>query len=85
MPPKDSSALCSEAIDLALNGKWDAAHTIVQELNGELPAWIHAVLHKIEGDLGNSQYWYRRASRPFTENDSRTELLRIQETLQSGA
>lgn len=54
----------SQAIDLALAGQWDAAHRIVQQ-HGEdaTAAWIHAVLHKIEGDLENSRYWYRRAGK----------------------
>lgn len=79
----NADAQCTEAIDLALRGEWDRAHRIVQDLDGELPAWIHAVLHKIEGDIGNSQYWYRRANRPFTDREPRQELLQIQETLSS--
>lgn len=79
----DNHARCSEAIDLALSGEWDRAHQIVQDLEGELPAWIHPVLHKIEGDIGNSQYWYRRAHRPFTEEEAKTELLRIRQTFAS--
>lgn len=53
-----------EAIDLALSGEWVTAHSIVQELEDNPgAAWIHAVLHKIEGDLGNSRYWYARAGK----------------------
>jgi len=52
-----------QAIDLALAGQWDAAHEIVQEHDDAFSAWIHAVLHKMEGDPGNSGYWYRRAGR----------------------
>lgn len=53
-----------KAVDLALAGKWDAAHAIVQDYEADrTAAWIHAVLHKIEGDSGNSGYWYRRAGR----------------------
>jgi hypothetical protein len=52
------------AIDLALDNQWDAAHHIVQKYdNDPTAAWIHAVLHKIEGDLDNSRYWYRRAGK----------------------
>ena len=50
-----------KAIDLALSGQWDAAHGIVQQHEDTTAAWIHAVLHKIEGDEANSRYWYRRA------------------------
>ncbi len=52
---------CTKAIDLALSGKWDEAHTIVQEINTDFAQWIHAVLHKIEGDVHNSRYWYSRS------------------------
>jgi hypothetical protein len=51
------------AIELAFSGKWDAAHQIVQHYeNDAAAAWIHAVLHKIEGDSGNARYWYQRAN-----------------------
>jgi hypothetical protein len=53
-----------QAIDLAAAGQWDAAHRIVQQYDADpVAAWIHAVLHKIEGDLDNSRYWYRRAGK----------------------
>ena len=53
------------AIDLAESGDWDAAHRLAQEHEGEAVAdWIHAVLHKIEGDPSNSRYWYGRADKP---------------------
>lgn len=48
------------AISAALVGEWDVAHRIVQESNDLYACWIHAVLHKIEGDEWNSRYWYAR-------------------------
>lgn len=48
------------AIDAALAGDWDKSHKIVQEYNDPMACWIHAVLHKIEGDAWNSRYWYAR-------------------------
>jgi hypothetical protein len=48
------------AIEAALAGDWDRAHKIVQELEDPLACWIHAILHKIEGDQSNSRYWYAR-------------------------
>ena len=52
------------AIDLALDDQWDSAHAIAQRYEADATAqWIHAVLHKIEGDLGNARYWYRQAGR----------------------
>ena len=53
-----------QAIDSAAAGQWDAAHQIVQQYETDTTAaWIHAVLHKIEGDDSNARYWYRRAGK----------------------
>jgi hypothetical protein len=53
-----------KAIELALGNQWDEAHQIVQQYEADpTAAWIHGVLHKIEGDLDNSRYWYRRADK----------------------
>ena len=60
MKPED----LRRAVELAVAGSWDEAHEIVQRDEADpTAAWIHAVLHKIEGDLGNARYWYRRAGR----------------------
>jgi hypothetical protein len=69
-----------KAIDLALEDQWDAAHRIVQQYdNDPMAAWIHAVLHKIEGDLDNSRYWYRRAGKmEYVNQDAKAELRVIQ-------
>lgn len=48
-----------------LHGDWDTAHRIVQNLYDAHAEWIHAYLHRKEGDLGNAKYWYRRSGRPF--------------------
>jgi hypothetical protein len=45
-------------------GEWDAAHEVAQNLESATGAWIHAYLHRKEGDLGNAGYWYRRAGKP---------------------
>lgn len=44
-------------------GNWDAAHELCQEVSGEAGSWIHAWLHREEGDLGNAGYWYSRAGK----------------------
>ena len=74
---------CIKAINLALSGKWDEAHSIVQEINTDFAQWIHAVLHKIEGDESNSRYWYNRSGLKVYEsfNDCDEELLVIKEDL----
>jgi hypothetical protein len=54
------------AVDLAIAGDWDAAHKIVQADEADATScWIHAVLHKIEGDAGNARYSYARAGHAY--------------------
>ena len=74
---------CLNAIEFALGEKWDEAHRIVQELKTPKAQWIHAVLHKIEGDESNSRYWYSRSSLEVYESylDSTQELKLIKEQL----
>ena len=74
---------CIDAVDLALSGKWDEAHVIVQEIDTDFAQWIHAVLHKIEGDINNSRYWYARSGLITYEDyiDPSQELLIIKENL----
>jgi len=46
-------------------GDWNRAHEIVQEIDDRSAAWVHAYLHRKEGDQGNAAHWYRQAGRPF--------------------
>jgi hypothetical protein len=57
----------------AAKGKWDEAHKIVQDENDADSAWVHAYLHRVEGDLGNAGYWYRRAGKPVATGSLETE------------
>ena len=43
------------------HGDWDRAHKLTQKQDSADAAWVHAYLHRKEGDLGNARYWYRRA------------------------
>ena len=62
-------ALLLEAVERALAGDWQAAHRIVQDHDEDaVAAWIHAVVHRMEGDIGNAQYWYRRCGRSLRED-----------------
>jgi hypothetical protein len=65
------------AIRHGLRGEWQAAHELAQAQDHVTGAWVHAWLHRIEGDLGNADYWYRRAHRPPRRDDTRTEGLAI--------
>jgi hypothetical protein len=48
----------------AAKGDWDKAHGIVMKEDSRDAAWVHAYLHRVEGDLDNAGYWYRKARRP---------------------
>jgi hypothetical protein len=71
-----------EAVDRALEGDWEAAHRIVQEMDDDAAAWIHAVVHRMEGDVPNALYWYRRCGRQLREDVSTSaELQEIRAVL----
>jgi|TARA_B110000003_G_scaffold160658_2_gene160731 hypothetical protein len=74
---------CLKAIKLALRDEWEDAHKIVQELKTSNAQWIHAVLHKIEGDEANSRYWYARSTIEVYESysDSTQELKAIKKQI----
>ncbi len=61
------------AVWYGLRGEWDAAHQIAQDDASAEGAWVHAWLHRIEGDVANADYWYRRAHRNASEDDTREE------------
>lgn len=73
-------------VDLAIAGDWDEAHEIAQRHEGDPTAdWLHAVLHGIEGDAGNSRYWYRRCGKlDRAGSAAATELAAIRESLERG-
>jgi hypothetical protein len=58
-------------------GDWNAAHAIAQDIDDATGAWIHAYLHRKEGDLENAGYWYRRASQPIATDSLHAEWQRI--------
>ena len=74
---------CIKAIDLLLDDEWSEAHHIVQDLSDSYAQWIHAVVHKIEGDVGNSYYWYNRSGLEIydTFTDPHEELKAIKQKL----
>jgi len=61
----------------AAKGDWDAAHKIVQDESTKDAAWVHAYLHRVEGDLGNAGYWYRQAGQPAAKDSLEAEWERI--------
>jgi hypothetical protein len=63
------------AADLLAAGDWQAAHAIVQDDPSALAAWMHGIVHILEGDAANARYWYGQAGRPFpATGDVRAEI-----------
>jgi hypothetical protein len=58
-------------------GDWDTAHDVAQEIPDPHGAWVHAYLHRKEGDAGNAAYWYRRAGRSAASGPLRAEWEQI--------
>ena len=65
------------AIWYAVKDNWDMAHNIVQDINTDTASWIHAYLHRVEGDLGNANYWYNRAGKKSSNESLEIELNNI--------
>ena len=55
----------ARAVELLEARDWQQAHEIVQADSSVLAAWLHGIVHTIEGDLDNARYWYRKADRVF--------------------
>lgn len=64
-------------------GDWDAAHGVAQDLDTVDGSWIHAYLHRKEGDTANAGYWYRRAGKPAETDTLEAEWEAISEALLS--
>ncbi|ODU22601.1 MAG: hypothetical protein ABS87_01685 [Sphingomonas sp. SCN 67-18] len=64
LPERDDAPPLLRAVMHALGGDWEAAHALAQDDMTAAGAWVHGWLHRIEGDLANAAYWYRRAGRP---------------------
>jgi hypothetical protein len=82
--PPDGLAPPLAALWLAAKGDWDAAHKIVMNEDSRDAAWVHAYLHRVEGDLSNAGYWYRRADRPVAKDTLDAEWQRIVDALEEG-
>jgi hypothetical protein len=58
-------------------GDWDEAHRIAQDVSGSDGAWVHAYLHRKEGDRSNARYWYQQAGQPSASDSLEAEWERI--------
>jgi hypothetical protein len=69
----------------AAKGDWDQAHKIVQDEETSGAAWVHAYLHRVEGDLSNAAYWYRTAKKPQASGSLEAEWKSIASALLGSA
>ena len=63
------------------NCAWDKAHEIAQSIDDTTGAWVHAYLHRKEGDHANASYWYRRAGKAMPTSSLATEWAQIANAL----
>ena len=75
-PPEGLSAAL-QGLWWDAKGDWDKAHESAQKGEGPDGAWVHAYLHRKEGDLSNAKYWYRRADRAVAYGDLEKEWAAI--------
>jgi hypothetical protein len=80
--PEQSPTPALRALRHAAEGAFEKAHAIVQDHEGDQGCdWVHAHLHRWEGDPGNAAYWYRRAGRPVASGDLAVEREAIRRAL----
>jgi len=82
-PPERLSPVL-EALWWAAKGDWNRAHVLVQDDPSRDAAWVHAYLHRVEGDLGNAGYWYRTAGRAAASDSLEVEWQTIVAALLAG-
>ena len=58
-------------------GDWDGAHRVAQDIDDATGSWVHAYLHRKEGDSGNAAYWYQRAGQPVAKGALEDEWAQI--------
>ena len=68
-----------KALDLTREGSCDESHKIIQQYSDKLSCLIHAYLHRVEGNIGNAKYWYKRAGEDMSNNNLEEELNRLYE------
>ncbi len=78
-----SSKLILDALQADQNGDWQGAHDMVDGHPSKGAAWVHAYLHRKEGDQWNAEYWYRRADKPVFHGSLEEEWQMLWEVFQS--
>lgn len=79
--PPDGLAPLVEALWWDGKGDWSRAHEIAQDIASTDASWVHAYLHRKEGDASNAGYWYRRAGRSHSQQPLESEWADIADAL----
>ena len=61
----------------SLNNNWENAHKIIQVIDNKIASWIHAYLHRLEGDMNNAKYWYKKANKTPSNESFQNEAKNI--------
>ena len=80
-PPQGLPSPLLAALWWDAQGDWAKAHEVAQEIESADAAWVHAYLHRKEGDEGNAGYWYRRAGKPPSKASPEAEWAEIVRSL----
>jgi hypothetical protein len=83
--PPGAASPALAALWWAAKDDWDRAHKLVMDEDGKDCAWVHAYLHRVEGDLDNAGYWYRQAGRSVASGALADEWTTIARELLSRA
>ena len=75
-PPHDIDPLLT-ALWHERKGDWESSHDIAQDIHTPDGSWVHAYLHRVEGDDGNASYWYRRAGKPVPQVSTAEEWRQL--------
>ena len=82
--PPAALSLALQALWWEAKGDWEQAHQVAQRDSGGEGAWVHAYLHRVEGDLSNARYWYRRCEKPESRATTAEEWAEIAAALLAG-
>ncbi|MEO8961934.1 MAG: hypothetical protein ABI325_08640 [Ginsengibacter sp.] len=79
--PPDDASIYLKALWHDAKGDWNTAHNLIQDAEDNNASWIHAYLHRKEGDISNAGYWYRRAGKKMPEISLEKEWENIADDL----
>jgi hypothetical protein len=79
MSDADELDKIEKALTLSLEGNWKAAHALIDDMDHPIACWLHASLHREEGDLGNARYWYGQARKAISADPFEVERKVIQD------